>query len=220
MKLDKNSKDVQLMSSVYNCLKATRDDKLELKPQEFDNDNDDTMSMTEDLEKIEKYKNSILMNENKIICDNIIVSFFELEDEKFLACIDKILSWGFELCFREYILNYYLYIKKSNRLRQYIIMNIDSIIAMLKRRLEIDLLENLSGFNFNTYKTHEEIEFLKNDLRNKEAAMLAIKAKNFNEFAPVSDKRKEILDNGQRKNLRAEVLNRLKYENPKLEEDF
>lgn len=220
MKLDKNSKDVQLMSSVYNCLKATRDDKLEIKPQEFDNDNDDTMSMTEDLEKIEKYKNSILMNENKIICDNIIVSFFELEDEKFLACIDKILSWGFELCFREYILNYYLYIKKSNRLRQYIIMNIDSIIAMLKRRLEIDLLENLSGFNFNTYKTHEEIEFLKNDLRNKEAAMLAIKAKNFNEFAPVSDKRKEILDNGQRKNLRAEVLNRLKYENPKLEEDF
>lgn len=208
------------MSSVYNCLKATQDEELELKPREFNNDNEDNVSFTEDLEKIEKYKNSILMNENKIICDNIIGSFFELEDEKFLACIDKILSWGFELCFREYILNYYLYIKKSNRLRQYIIMNLDQIIALLKNRLEIDLIENLRGFNFNTYKSHEAIEFLKNDLRNKEAAMLAIKAKNFNEFAPVSDKRKEILDSGQRKALRAEIRNRLKYENPKLEEDF
>lgn len=210
----------QLMASVYNCLKSAKDDDVELKPKEFENDNEDLSSLTADVEKIEKYKNSVIMNENKIICDNIIIKFFELEDEKFLACIDKILSWGFELCFREFILNYYLYIKKSNRLRQYIVMNLDQIISLLKKQLELDLLENLRGINFNTYKTHEEIEFLKNDLRNKEAVMLTIKAKNFNEFAPVNEKRKQILDNGQRKDLRAEILNRLRYENPKLEEDF
>ena len=132
----------------------------------------------------------------------------------------RINEWGFETCFREFILNYYLYIKKSNKLRQYIILHLDMIVSMLKDIMEAQLIEGIKNFNFENYKTRQEVEFLKNDLRNRETAIMAIKAKNFNEFAPPSEKKKELLSNDQRKDLRLEILNKLRYENPKLEEDF
>lgn len=216
MSFDKKQ-EYQLMSTLYNYIQDTKDTKLEIKPKEYNETKEDQYST---YENIVKYKNNVKLNENKIICGNIITKFFELNDEKFLLCLNKILAWGFETFFKEFILNYYLYIKKSNRLRQYIILNLSSIITILKNELELDLLENMKNFNFNSYKTSQDVAFLKNDLRNRETAMMAIKAKNFNEFSPPSEERKELLTNGQRKTLRAEILNRLKYENPKLEEDF
>lgn len=221
MKLDKKTES-KLLTSLYNYVVSTKDEPLELKPQEFNEDDGLTTVGTPSskYEKMTKYKNSAQINENKVICDNILIKFFELSDEKFIACLNRIVSWGFDITFKEFILNYYIYIKKSNRLRQYIVMNLDSIISMLKKEIESDLIENMKHFDFRTAKSHEELEFLKNDLRNREAAMLAIKSDSFNEFAPPNEKRKEILNSNERKDLRAEIINRLKYENPKLEEDF
>ena len=54
-----------------------------------------------------KDKNSIITKENKIICDNIIEKFFDLNDEKFLACMKRINDWDFETCMKEFIINYY-----------------------------------------------------------------------------------------------------------------
>ena len=98
--------------------------------------------------------------------------------------------------------------------------HLDTIILTLKTRMETDLVETLRNFNFEDYRTSQEIEFLKNDLRNREAALLAIKAKGFNEFAAPTGSEKEILSQNQVDSLRTEIMNRLKYQNPKLEEDF
>ena len=214
------SDESQLLKTLYNYIQSTNGQKIEVKPDEFA----DIASVKEisstSIEKIRKDTNSIMVRENQIICDNILMKFFELNDEKFLACIRRINDWGFETCFREFILNYYLYIKKSNRLRQYILLHLDSIVSSLKDIMEIELIEGMKDFNFENYKTREEVEFLKNDLKNREVALMAIKAKNFNEFAPPNEEKRELLSSSQRKDLRMEVLNRLRYENPRLEEDF
>lgn len=216
----KDENESKLLKTIYNYIQDTKDQKLEIKPDEFANMSSIKDVSSTSIEKIKKDSNSIMMKENQIICDNILMKFFELTDEKFIACMKRINDWGFETCFREFILNYYLYIKKSNRLRQYIILHLDLIVSMLKNMMELDLIESMKNFNFENYKTREEIEFLKNDLKNREAAIMAIKAKNFDEFAPPNEKTKELLSNSQRKDLRMAILNRLRYENPLLEEDF
>jgi hypothetical protein len=193
---------------------------MEVKPDEFASGSSVKEISSTNIEKIKKDSNTIMIRENQIICDNILMKFFELNDDKFMACMKRINDWGFDTCFREFILNYYLYIKKSNRLRQYIILHLDLIVSMLKDIMEMQLIEGMKNFNFESYKTREEVEFLKNDLKNREAALMAIKAKNFNEFAPPNEEKRELLSNSQRKDLRMEILNRLRYENPKLEEDF
>ena len=121
---------------------------------------------------------------------------------------------------KEFILNYYLYIKKSNSLRQYIIIYLDVIISVLKEYLEEDLIKNMKNFNFSTYKNREEIEFLKNDLKNREAVLMSLNVKNFKKFAPPSEKVRDLLSSSERKTLRMEILNKLRHDNPLLEEDF
>ena len=121
---------------------------------------------------------------------------------------------------KEFILNYYLYIKKSNSLRQYIIIYLDVIISVLKEYPEEDLIKNMKNFNFSTYKNREEIEFLKNDLKNREAVLMSLNVKNFKKFAPPSEKVRDLLSSSERKTLRMEILNKLRHDNPLLEEDF
>lgn len=220
MKEDKEITD-RYFKPIYDYLQPKKKQELELKPKEHKNQDKSFYEMsTLAADRLEKYKNSSVLKENKIVCQNIIIKFFELDDKKFMACLNRIMSWGFDIFFREFILNYYLYIKKNNRLRQYILINLDSIIHMLKNELEIDLLNSLKNLNFENYKSYQEVEFLKNDLRNREAALLQLKADKFNEQAPPSEEKKEILSNAEKKNLRIEIRNRLRYENPKLEEDL
>ena len=216
----KDENESKLLETLYNYIQDTKDQKMEVKPDEFASGSSVKEISSTNIEKIKKDSNTIMIRENQIICDNILMKFFELNDDKFMACMKRINEWGFDTCFREFILNYYLYIKKSNRLRQYIILHLDLIVSMLKDIMEMQLIEGMKNFNFESYKTREEVEFLKNDLKNREAALMAIKAKNFNEFAPPNEEKRELLSNSQRKDLRMEILNRLRYENPKLEEDF
>lgn len=216
----KDENESKLLKTLYNYIQDTKDQKMEVKPDEFASGSSVKEISSTNIEKIKKDSNTIMIRENQIICDNILMKFFELNDDKFMACMKRINDWGFDTCFREFILNYYLYIKKSNRLRQYIILHLDLIVSMLKDIMEMQLIEGMKNFNFESYKTREEVEFLKNDLKNREAALMAIKAKNFNEFAPPNEEKRELLSNSQRKDLRMEILNRLRYENPKLEEDF
>jgi hypothetical protein len=50
--------------------------------------------------------------------------------------------------------------------------------------------------------------------------MLSVESDKFNEFSPTNDEEKEKLDDSKKKDYRKEILNRLKYENPELENDL
>ena len=42
------------------------------------------------------------------------MKFFELSDEKFTEVLRRISLWGYDVCLEEFILEYYLAIKKDN----------------------------------------------------------------------------------------------------------
>lgn len=218
--MNNDNNESSLLRSLHRYLQDKKDDKLELKPNEFKNSKSKKESALASLEKVSKDSMNIMTKENRIICDNILIAFYGLPDEKFTACIQKMNEWGMEICLREFILNYYLYIKKSNKLKQYITLHLDLIISMLKNIIETDLFENMKNFNFETYKMKENVEFLKNDYKNREFILMQAKTKGFDEFEPPSEETKELLDSSQRKTLRMTILNRLKAENELLEEDF
>ena len=204
--------------NVWTGMNEQPKDRVEKKPKEFKAQKNLDKSTSVDMRAFEKKYNAISINENKIICDNIIINFFGLDDEKFLACLDRITKWGFDVCFKEFIMNYYLHIKKSNRLRNYILIHMDAIISMLKDQLELSLMKGLKDFNFVNPANSVNIEFMKQDLKTREQAALTIPVKGFNDFAPPSDEKKEILSSSEAKDFRIELMNRLRYENPKLEE--
>ena len=78
-------KPENLLDKLFNYIQNTKDEKLELKPNEFNENTQSFESKFEQMnETIIKDKNSIITNENKIICDNIIEKFFSLNNEKFL----------------------------------------------------------------------------------------------------------------------------------------
>lgn len=195
----------------------TNDDKLEVKPDEF----------RPSIGSKEKYKkqtkeiinndvNAALSNELKIICDNLLLKFFDLDDEKFFACLEKTIEWGFDICFREFIIDYYIRLIKDNKLRQYIILHLDSLLLALKDRLEQNLLNSIKYFNFtNTYDDHK-INLIKNEIQGKELGLAAVKVNNFDEYEPPSNEDKEKLTADEKRKLRMSIINRLRYENPSL----
>ena len=61
-------------------------------------------------------------------------------------------------------------------------------------------------------------KLLKNDLRNKLDVMIGIKSTAFNEDAPIAEKEVERLNVSDKNDLRIEITNKLKRENPDLEE--
>lgn len=189
---------------------------LELSPNKFTIKKRNGLYTKSSINNLIKDNISILDQENKIICDNILISFFDLNNDKFLMCLEKINEWGFNIAFKEFIINYYLRIIKDNKLRNYILMNIDSIITLLKNQLEVNMINSIKHFNFTTLDTDHEIDLIKNDIAARENSMLGIQSKNFNEFAPVEDDTKIKLDPSKKRSYRLEILNRLKYENPKL----
>ena len=132
----------------------------------------------------------------------------------------RMIEWDFETCMREFILNYYLYIKHDNKLRNYIALHMNTILTILSERIERKLIESIKLFNFSDNTTDHEVELLKNDLKNKETILLGVEADNFNEYAPANDEQKEKLDERKKKDYRSEIINRLKYENPELEKDL
>ena len=209
-----------ILDKLYLYIDDTKNEKLEIKPDEF-NDEDKkfkSLNVSTTVETIKKNNGTQISNENKIICSNIIKSFLGLNDEKFLACLEKMKEWGFDTCMEIFIMNYYLYMKKDNNLRQYIVLHLKTILNVLKEQLECELIKKISTFNFLNSKDDLEIQTLRNDLKNKQDVLIGIKAQNFNEDSPISEKEKEHLAVGEKNDLRTEILNNLRSKNDKLEE--
>ena len=210
-----------ILDKLYTYIddRKNSDEKPEFKPNEFNEDEKyKSLNVSSTVETIKKNSGTQISNENKIICSNIIKSFLGLNDEKFLACLEKIREWGFETCMEQFIMDYYLYMKQDNNLRQYIIMHLKTILNVLKDQLEGELIKKISTFNFLNSKDDLEIQTLKNNLKNKQQLLADVKAQNFNEDSPISEKEKEKLEVSEKNDLRTEILNNLRTNNSKLEE--
>ena len=194
-------------------------ENLELKPEDDYNllqNVDQRFANRNKVERINKEKMNVQLKENIIICDNILQKFFALDDEKFYACLIKLNEWGFDTTFKEFIIHYFLKITKDNYLKNYIMMNMGTILGTLKTQLELKMMEGMKNFDFATIQDEKEIEILKNEIVGKESALINLTSPDFNEFAPVEAEDRIKLSPSKKKDFRMEVLNRLRYENPGL----
>lgn len=210
-----------LVTQLFEYLNSAKNEKLEIKPNEFENldSSNDENTFNSKLEQIKKNSGTLVSKENKVICDNIIKTFLGLNDEKFLACMIRIKDWGFDTCIKEFITNYYLYIKNDNKLRFYIINHLDHLISILKNEVEKNLTKHINLFNFENTKDAYEIQLLRNELKNKLNVAMGVSTPTFNEDSPIGQQEITRLNTQDEKNnLRIEITNNLRRENPDLEE--
>lgn len=120
--------------------------------------------------------------------------------------------WGYDLCLEEFILNYYLIIKKDNRLRQFIILHLLKLISRLKNIIEKQLILKMNNFNFKNGED-DELKMLNYKLAEKEAKLLELNPEKIAE-----DNSPEIITTDKINSIKNEILNDLKKNNPELEE--
>lgn len=209
-----------VIDQLFQYLNSSKDEPFELKPNEFENldSNSENINSNNNIETVKKDYGTSLSREVRIICNNIINTFLSLNDEKFLACMNRIKEWNFEICMREFIMNYYIFVKSDNRLRFYITNHLDHIILILKEEFENNIMKNIHLFNFENNKDDYEIQLLKNELKNKLDVLIGIKSASFNEDAPINEKEIKKLETSEKNDLRIEITNKLRRENPDLEE--
>lgn len=206
-----------LIDRIYNFLQNNKDNlNVELKPNEYsnleDNDSQFNFKYKKDLEVIQKDYSTQIDKQLDIISNNIAIKFFELNDEKFQAILERIMLWGYDLCLEEFILNYYLIIKKDNRLRQFIILHLIKLISRLKNIIEKQLILKMNNFNF-INDEDDELKTLNYKLAEKEAKLLELNPEKIAE-----DNSPEIITTDKINSIKNEILNDLKKNNPELEE--
>lgn len=209
-----------VIDQLFQYLNSSKDEPFELKPNEFENldRGSENANSNNNIETVKKDYGTSLSREVRIICNNIIKTFLSLNDEKFLACMNRIKEWNFEICMREFIMNYYIFVKSDNRLRFYITNHLDHIILILKEEFENNIMKNIHLFNFENSKDDYEVQLLKNELKNKLDVLIGIKSASFNEDAPINEKEIKRLNTSEKNDLRIEITNKLRRENPDLEE--
>lgn len=184
------------------------------------------VSLAEDLELVKKDNASKITSQLQLVAKNIIFKFFELNDEKFLLMLDKIRQWGFEVTFEQFILNYYLYIKRDNRLRTFVVINMARILRILSNEMEDSLIRNMTFMNFTNSIDKRELANLRNDLFLREKLLQDVTIKEFD----MSDEEdintamdKVNVKSGEKVDveaLKSEILEDLKKNNELLEADF
>jgi hypothetical protein len=120
---------------------------------------------------------------------------------------------GYELCLEEFILNYYLVIKKDNRLRQFIILHLTKLINAVQNMIEIQLLTKMEKFKISN-ETDNELESLQQKLAEKETELLQVNPEKLAE-----DNTDAIIKSDDLAQMRSEILDDLKTSNPELERE-
>ena len=113
----------------------------------------------------------------------------------------------------EFIINYYLVIKKDNSLRQFILLHLSKVISEVCNIIETQLFEKMHTFTFMNNKSTEIMD-LTHELAKKEEQLLKINPEK------IADDNTEVLVKADKvESVKDKILNDLKASNPELETD-
>lgn len=211
-----NAKERQtLIEQLKEFLDETKDEKLELKPKDFNESSNDDKSkaqINKDLEVLEKDYSSDINSQLYNIAENIVFVLRGLPEEKFKAVLDRFLTWGILPTMEEFIMDYYLNIKKDADLRQFIIIHFAKILKLTENILNSQSILRIAKQDF-TNDNDEEIQILRNKLKEKEKELLNVMPDKF-----VKNGSLDLIRNENKKQqIRQQVLDDLKAKNPELE---
>ena len=211
-----NAKERQtLIEQLKEFLDDTKDEQLELKPKDFNESSNDDKSkaqVNKDLEVLEKDYSSDINSQLYNIAENIVFVLRGLPEEKFKAVLDRFLTWGILPTMEEFIMDYYLNIKKDADLRQFIIIHFAKILKLTENILNSQSILRIAKQDF-TNDNDEEIQILRNKLKEKEKELLNVMPDKFIK----NDSLDLIRNENKKQQIRQQVLDDLKAKNPELE---
>lgn len=211
-----NAKERQtLIEQLKEFLDETKNETLELKPKDFnENSNDDKSKaqVNKDLEVLEKDYSSDINSQLYNISENIVFTLRGLPEEKFKAVLDRFLTWGILPTMEEFIRDYYLTIKKDADLRQFVIIHFSKILKLTENILNSQSILRIAKQDF-TNDNDEEIQILRNKLKEKEKELMNVMPEKF-----VKDESLDLIRNENKKQqIKQQILDDLKAQNPELE---
>ena len=211
-----NAKERQtLIEQLKEFLDETKNETLELKPKDFNensNDNKSKAQVNKDLEVLEKDYSSDINSQLYNISENIVFTLRGLPEEKFKAVLDRFLTWGILPTMEEFIIDYYLTIKKDADLRQFVIMHVSKILKLTENSLNSQSILRIAKQDF-TNDNDEEIQILRNKLKEKEKELMNVMPEKF-----VKDESLDLIRNENKKQqIKQQILDDLKAQNPELE---
>ena len=211
-----NAKERQtLIEQLKEFLDETKNETLELKPKDFNensNDNKSKAQVNKDLEVLEKDYSSDINSQLYNISENIVFTLRGLPEEKFKAVLDRFLTWGILPTMEEFIIDYYLTIKKDADLRQFVIMHFSKILKLTENILNSQSILRIAKQDF-TNDNDEEIQILRNKLKEKEKELMNVMPEKF-----VKDESLDLIRNENKKQqIKQQILDDLKAQNPELE---
>lgn len=215
-------KKQQLINNLYEFLKQNKYNlQLEVKPKtEFELLNQQKNNLNKvnvPIEIVKKENSNKFNNQINLIANNIAIKLFELNNKKFLAVLNRMNLWGYEITLEQFILRYYIVIKNDNRLRQFIILYLSKIIRAVKNIIELQLINRMHQFNF-INKFDKELENLEYDLAKKETELLKINPKDQED---ILDNPPEFFkDENEVLSFKEQILADLKAKNPELEDQL
>lgn len=215
-------KKQQLINNLYDFLRQNKYNlQLEVKPKtEFELLNQQKNNLNKvniPIEIVKKENSNKFNNQINLIANNIAIKLFELNNEKFLAVLNRMNLWGYEITLEQFILRYYIVIKNDNRLRQFIILYLSKIIRAVKNIIELQLINRMHQFNF-VNKFDKELENLEYDLAKKEAELLKVNPKDQED---ILDNPPEFFkDENEVLSFKEQILADLKAKNPELEDQL
>ena len=211
-----NAKERQtLIEQLKEFLDETKNETLELKPKDFNetsNDDKSKAQVNKDLEVLEKDYSSDINSQLYNISENIVFTLRGLPEEKFKAVLDRFLTWGILPTMEEFIIDYYLTIKKDADLRQFVIMHFSKILKLTENILNSQAILRIAKRDF-TNDNDEEIQILRNKLKEKEKELMNVMPEKF-----VKDESLDLIRNENKKQqIKQQILDDLKAQNPELE---
>lgn len=211
-----NAKECQtLIEQLKEFLDETKNETLELKPKDFNetsNDDKSKAQVNKDLEVLEKDYSSDINSQLYNISENIVFTLRGLPEEKFKAVLDRFLTWGILPTMEEFIIDYYLTIKKDADLRQFVIMHFSKILKLTENILNSQSILRIAKQDF-TNDNDEEIQILRNKLKEKEKELMNVMPEKF-----VKDESLDLIRNENKKQqIKQQILDDLKAQNPELE---
>lgn len=210
-----NAKERQsLIEQLIDFLHETKYDELELKPKDRDETiaDDSNAQLTEDLEILKKDYSTDIDKQLYNIAENIVFSLKSLSEDQFKAILDRFLLWGIQQTMEEFIFDYYLVIKKDIDLRQFIVIHMNKLLAIIENILNKQSILRIAKQDF-TNNADEEIESLRKKLKEKEKELINVAPEKI-----IDKSVPDIIRNENKKQeIRQQVLDDLKAQNPELE---
>lgn len=210
-----NAKERQsLIEQLIDFLHETKYEELELKPKDRDETitDDSNAQLTEDLEILKKDYSTDIDKQLYNIAENIVFSLKSLSEDQFKAVLDRFLLWGIQQTMEEFIFDYYLIIKKDIDLRQFIVIHMNKLLAIIENILNKQSILRIAKQDF-TNNADEEIESLRKKLKEKEKELINVAPEKI-----IDKSVPDIIRNENKKQeIRQQVLDDLKAQNPELE---